>query len=94
MKVKFYGIRGSVPVCEPVFQEFGGNTTCVQFTLNNRNVGIFDAGPEIRNLGKDLALKSKPLVVGSLSHFPISTGIIFKVSLSSAPPTVPILIQL
>ena len=27
MKVRFYGTRGSIPVCEPEFQEFGGNTT-------------------------------------------------------------------
>ncbi len=27
--VKLYGGRGSTPVCEPAFQHFGGNTTCI-----------------------------------------------------------------
>lgn len=54
MKVKFYGTRGSIPVCAPQFQEFGGNTTCVQLTIQEtNNIAIFDAGTGIRDLGKD-----------------------------------------
>ncbi|MBT8379025.1 MAG: MBL fold metallo-hydrolase [Ignavibacteria bacterium] len=54
MKVKFYGTRGSIPVCAPEFQEFGGNTTCVQLRVKEtNNIGIFDAGTGIRDLGKD-----------------------------------------
>ena len=29
MIIKFYGTRGSLPICDPEYQEFGGNTTCV-----------------------------------------------------------------
>lgn len=54
MNVKFYGTRGSIPVCEREFQEFGGNTTCIQLTLASGNIAILDAGSGIRNLGKDL----------------------------------------
>ena len=54
MKVKFYGTRGSIPVCSPEFQEFGGNTTCVLVEGPERT-GIFDGGTGIRDLGKDLA---------------------------------------
>jgi len=54
MKVKFYGTRGSLPVCEREFQEFGGNTTCLLLTGSKGNVAILDAGTGIRNLGKDL----------------------------------------
>ena len=54
MKVKFYGTRGSTPVCEPEYQMFGGNTTCVQVTRKSGNIAILDAGTGIRNLGKDL----------------------------------------
>jgi phosphoribosyl 1,2-cyclic phosphodiesterase len=54
MKVKFYGTRGSIPVCEREFQEFGGNTTCVMLTGDDGQVAILDAGSGIRNLGKDL----------------------------------------
>lgn len=55
MKVKFYGTRGSIPVCDPQFQEFGGNTTCFQITFpDTGGIAIIDAGTGIRNLGKAL----------------------------------------
>jgi phosphoribosyl 1,2-cyclic phosphodiesterase len=55
MLVKFYGTRGSVPVCAPKFQEFGGNTTCIQILdKETNNLAILDAGTGIRELGKDL----------------------------------------
>ena len=53
MKVKFYGTRGSIPVTEPEFQFYGGNTSCVAVCYDG-GVGILDAGTGIRNLGKDL----------------------------------------
>ncbi|MEM6764006.1 MAG: MBL fold metallo-hydrolase [Bacteroidota bacterium] len=72
MKVKFYGTRGSIPVCEKGFQEFGGNTTCVLILLENGTPFILDAGSGIRNLGKDLlsdpAFKDKQIYL-SFSHF-------------------------
>jgi len=37
MKLKFYGTRGSIPVCDPGFQQFGGNTTCLQITFTDIN---------------------------------------------------------
>ena len=33
MIVKFYGTRGSVPVCDANFQKFGGNTTCISIYI-------------------------------------------------------------
>ena len=55
MKVKFYGVRGSIPVCGKEFQRYGGNTTCIRIhrEITNRIV-IFDAGTGIRNLGKEI----------------------------------------
>ncbi len=53
MKITFYGTRGSVPVCSPGFQEFGGDTTCVVGEGPDRTV-IMDAGTGIRELGKKL----------------------------------------
>ena len=32
MKLKFYGTRGSIPICDAGFQKFGGNTTCLQLS--------------------------------------------------------------
>ncbi len=56
MKLKFYGTRGSIPICEPNFQQFGGNTTCVAIfgSQPNDKVLVIDAGTGIRNLNKDL----------------------------------------
>jgi len=55
MLVKFYGTRGSVPVCTPDFQEFGGNTTCLCIKDKETNsIAVIDAGTGIRELGKDL----------------------------------------
>ena len=54
MLVKFYGTRGSIPVCGSAFQEFGGNTTCVQLKVKaTNNIAVLDAGTGIRDLGKD-----------------------------------------
>ena len=55
MKLKFYGTRGSTPVCEAGFQEFGGNTACVRLAFpDTQTIAILDAGTGIRTLGKDL----------------------------------------
>jgi len=55
MKLKFYGTRGSIPVCDAGFQQFGGNTTCFQITFTDTNrIHIIDAGTGLRNLGRDM----------------------------------------
>ena len=54
MIVKFFGVRGSIPVCNADYQAFGGNTTCVQIRIQDTNtIAIFDAGTGIRDLGKE-----------------------------------------
>ena len=71
MKVKFYGTRGSIPVCDKEFLEFGGNTTSIKITRENGRVAILDAGSGIRNLGKDLmkdGLDQSDLFI-AFSHF-------------------------
>ena len=53
--VKFYGTRGSIPVCDPGFQEFGGDTTCIAIHRKKEDtISIFDAGTGIRYLGRDI----------------------------------------
>ena len=55
LKLKFYGTRGSIPISEPGFYEFGGNTTCISVTNNQNNrIAIIDAGTGIRKLGKEI----------------------------------------
>ena len=58
MNIKFYGTRGSIPVPERGFMDFGGNTSCVRVTLARGQIIIFDAGTGIRQLGKDMIASS------------------------------------
>jgi hypothetical protein len=45
VKLKFYGTRGSISICDAGFQQFGGNTTCLQITFTDTNrIAIIDAG--------------------------------------------------
>jgi phosphoribosyl 1,2-cyclic phosphodiesterase len=72
MKLKFYGTRGSAPVCDAGFQEFGGNTTCVRIAVpDTQTIAIMDAGTGIRNLGKDLLAMGhrQEQTVIAFSHF-------------------------
>ena len=72
MKVKFYGVRGSVPVCGPEFQRYGGNTTCLRIAREQaKRIWIIDAGTGIRKLGKDLmreGYKQEVINIG-FTHF-------------------------
>ena len=72
MIIKFYGTRGSIPICNPEYQEFGGNTTCVQLKIKEtNNIAVFDAGTGIRDLGKDFISsghKQEELFI-AFSHF-------------------------
>ena len=55
MKIKFYGVRGSLPVCGQEFLRYGGNTTCLCITREKANrIVIIDAGTGIRKLGKEI----------------------------------------
>ena len=72
MKLKFYGTRGSIPICDAGFQQFGGNTTCLQITFtDNNHIAIIDAGTGIRNLGKDLRAigHKQEEIVMAFTHF-------------------------
>jgi phosphoribosyl 1,2-cyclic phosphodiesterase len=55
MKVKVWGARGSVPSPGPETTRYGGNTSCVQVTLEDGTVLALDSGTGIRNLGLVLA---------------------------------------
>ena len=51
--VKFWGVRGSIPTPGHRTRVYGGNTSCVEFRINNR-LFICDAGTGIRELGDSL----------------------------------------
>lgn len=51
MRVKLWGVRGSVPSPGPETNRYGGNTSCVQVTLSDGTVIALDAGTGIRSFG-------------------------------------------
>ena len=55
MKVKFYGVRGSVPTPGPEFAYYGGNTLCILLTFSDNTTCILDAGTGIRVLGNEMS---------------------------------------
>ncbi|HEX4492945.1 MAG TPA: MBL fold metallo-hydrolase [Acidimicrobiia bacterium] len=54
MKVRFWGVRGSIPVPGKATNRYGGNTSCVEVRPRGDAPIIIDAGTGIRKLGKSL----------------------------------------
>ena len=63
--VRFWGVRGSIPVPGPSTAEIGGNTTCVEVRVGSEII-IFDAGTGLRELGCEL-----------MSELPVSVKMFF-----------------
>ena len=61
MRVRLWGVRGSVPVPGPGTQRYGGNTSCVQITASDGSEFVLDAGTGIRELGAVLAKRCRRL---------------------------------
>jgi len=61
VKVSVWGARGSIPSPGPETTRYGGNTSCVQLTLDDGTVLVLDAGTGIRNLGLALPPTDRPL---------------------------------
>ncbi len=51
IKVKFWGVRGSIACPSGDYVEYGGNTSCLEVEAGDLHI-ILDAGTGIRNLGK------------------------------------------
>ena len=54
LKVRFWGVRGSISCSGAEYMRYGGNTSCLEVTAGGRRL-IFDAGTGIRPLGLELA---------------------------------------
>jgi phosphoribosyl 1,2-cyclic phosphodiesterase len=52
MRIRFWGARGSIPAPGKERARYGGNTSCVEFTLSDGTELILDAGTGIRELGR------------------------------------------
>jgi phosphoribosyl 1,2-cyclic phosphodiesterase len=58
MKVRFWGVRGSIPVPGRATSRYGGNTSCVEVRPRGGPPIIIDAGTGLRRLGKALMEES------------------------------------
>ncbi len=54
MKVKFWGVRGSIPVPGENTRRFGGNTTCIEIRTDSGALIVLDAGTGIYQLAQSL----------------------------------------
>jgi phosphoribosyl 1,2-cyclic phosphodiesterase len=54
LKVKFWGVRGSIPVPGESTRRFGGNTTCIEVRTDDGTLIVFDAGTGIYQLAQSL----------------------------------------
>lgn len=72
MRIRFWGVRGSMPVPEIDKIKTGGHTTCVEVRINNQDLIILDAGTGIIPLGKvleqEFSGQSFPKIHIFLSH--------------------------
>ena len=79
MKVKFWGVRGSIASPGPATVRYGGNTTCIEIRTDNNELIILDAGTGIFPLSQSL-LSELPVTANVLithSHWDHIQGLPF-----------------
>jgi len=54
MKIRFWGVRGSIPAPGPETNRYGGNTSCVSVTTAAGGLIIIDMGTGLMHLGNSL----------------------------------------
>jgi phosphoribosyl 1,2-cyclic phosphodiesterase len=54
MKIRFWGVRGSIPAPGPETNRYGGNTSCVSVTTASGGLVIIDMGTGLMHLGNSL----------------------------------------
>ncbi|MCW2990561.1 MAG: hypothetical protein JWM73_1155 [Solirubrobacterales bacterium] len=78
MKVRFWGVRGSVPVADAGSLRYGGNTSCVSVDLAGDGHLVLDAGTGIRALGATIDPTAGPIHI-MLTHLHLDhiSGLLF-----------------
>ena len=67
MRLKFWGVRGSIPSPGPHTVKVGGNTACVEISAAGRTF-VIDAGTGIRALGEEILRRGDGVVDILFSH--------------------------
>ena len=65
--IDFWGVRGSVPSPGSETIRYGGNTSCISITVENK-ILILDAGTGIRNLGSSMIGQSDLKIFIVITH--------------------------
>ncbi len=60
IRLRFWGVRGSMPVCSPDVVAYGGCTSCVQIIADNGTHIVLDAGTGIQALGREYVKNGMP----------------------------------
>jgi phosphoribosyl 1,2-cyclic phosphodiesterase len=79
MKVKFWGVRGSIASPGPATVKYGGNTTCIELRTDEDQLIILDGGTGIFPLAQSL-LKNLPVtahIFNTHSHWDHIQGLPF-----------------
>jgi phosphoribosyl 1,2-cyclic phosphodiesterase len=58
IRLKLWGVRGSIPTPQAENMGYGGNTSCLELRLADNQSIVFDAGSGLRNLGAELLRES------------------------------------
>jgi phosphoribosyl 1,2-cyclic phosphodiesterase len=68
LKIRFWGVRGSLPAPGPETAVVGGNTSCVEVECGDTRI-ILDAGTGIRRLGARIVERGESEIHLLLSHY-------------------------
>lgn len=66
MRVRFWGVRGTIPSPGPNTILAGGNTSCIDVLTSDKQLIILDAGTGIRKLGQQLAKEYEARITATL----------------------------
>ena len=69
MKIRFRGVRGSIPIGGESTSRYGGNSSCIEVRADNGEVLVLDCGTGIRSLGVDLAKEGVEDIDILFTHF-------------------------
>jgi phosphoribosyl 1,2-cyclic phosphodiesterase len=83
MKIRFWGVRGSIPAPGPETNRYGGNTSCVSVHTSSGGLVIIDMGTGLMHLGNTLMAaefgkgKGKAAILLSHTHWDHIQGLGF-----------------
>ncbi len=67
-RITFHGVRGSIPVSDPHYNKYGGNTSCVSMSCGDTLL-VFDGGTGIRHLAQSRPDNTQFFLMISHTHW-------------------------